>query len=211
MALLDAQADAQSREKVRRPALAPGLRCIHALTSHVAKGIPYTPQHTSDVPQTCVQKVTMPSSAHFDLISHWRIQAPVENVWAALADPPSWPRWWPYVRAVHTVRPGNAEGVGSIRRILWSTRLPYSILIEVEAVEALPNQRLRGRSSGQLQGEGIWLLSSEGSHTDITYVWRVTPTKRWMRWLAPLLAPVFRWNHDGVMRAGEAGLRRYLL
>jgi hypothetical protein len=31
-----------------------------------------------------------------------------------------------------------------------------------------------------------------------------------MRWLAPLLAPVFRWNHDGVMRAGEAGLRRLL-
>jgi hypothetical protein len=31
-----------------------------------------------------------------------------------------------------------------------------------------------------------------------------------MRALAPLLAPVFRWNHAGVMRAGEAGLARHL-
>jgi hypothetical protein len=25
-----------------------------------------------------------------------------------------------------------------------------------------------------------------------------------------LLAPLFRWNHDAVMRAGEAGLARHL-
>jgi hypothetical protein len=44
----------------------------------------------------------------------------------------------------------------------------------------------------------------------VTYVWRVQLRQRWMRLLAPLLAPVFRWNHDAVMRAGEAGLRRHL-
>ena len=31
-----------------------------------------------------------------------------------------------------------------------------------------------------------------------------------MRWAAPVLAPLFRWNHAGVMRAGEAGLTRHL-
>jgi hypothetical protein len=29
---------------------------------------------------------------------------------------------------------------------------------------------------------------------------------RWMRFIAPIAAPVFRWNHDGVMRAGAQGL-----
>ena len=149
-------------------------------------------------------------SAHFDLVSHWRIQAPVDRVWAALADPVSWPRWWPCVRRVQTLHDGGADGVGSVRRIEWSTRLPYRIVIEVEAVESVRHQRLRGRSRGQLDGEGLWLLRAEAGCTDVTYVWRVRPTRRWMRWLAPLLAPVFRWNHDGVMRAGEAGLRRYL-
>lgn len=151
----------------------------------------------------------MPST-HFDLVSHWHIAAPVDRVWAALSDPESWPRWWPYVQAVRTLRAGDARGVGSIRRIHWATRLPYRIVIEVEAIEALRHERLRGRSRGQLEGEGLWLLRAEGGRTDVTYVWRVELAKPWMRWLAPLLAPVFRWNHDAVMRAGGAGLARYL-
>jgi hypothetical protein len=151
----------------------------------------------------------MPST-HFDLVSQWRIHAPVDRVWAALTDTESWPRWWPYAREVRTLREGGPDGVGARRRIVWSTVLPYSVCIDVEAVECVRHERLRGRSRGQLDGEGLWLLRSEPGFTDVTYVWRVVLTRRWMRWLAPLLAPVFRWNHDLVMRAGEAGLRRYL-
>jgi uncharacterized protein YndB with AHSA1/START domain len=150
------------------------------------------------------------SSSHFDLVSHWRLRAPVEHVWAALANPAGWPAWWPYVQQVQTLRDGGADGVGSVRRIDWSTRLPYRLVVEVEAIESVRHQRLRGRSRGQLDGEGLWLLRADDGFTDVTYVWRVRLVKRWMRWLAPLLAPLFRWNHDGVMRAGEAGLRRHL-
>ena len=147
---------------------------------------------------------------HFDLVSHWRIPAPVDRVWAALADPASWPRWWPGVRAVQTLVPGDADGRGSVRRIRWSTRLLYDIEIEVEAMEVLRHERLRGRSRGTLKGEGIWLLRADGANTEVTYVWRVELTRAWMRWLAPLLAPVFRWNHEAVMRAGGEGLARHL-
>ncbi len=149
-------------------------------------------------------------SVHFDLTSQWRNPAPVDRVWAALADPEGWPNWWPYVRSVRTLRPGDPSGVGSVRHICWSTRLPYEIVIEVEAVEALRHERLRARARGQLRGEGIWLLRAAGDLTHVTYVWRVELAKPWMRWLAPVLAPLFRWNHDGVMRAGESGLTRHL-
>jgi carbon monoxide dehydrogenase subunit G len=149
-------------------------------------------------------------SHHFDLVSHWHLNSPVERVWSALIDPDNWPGWWPYVRSVKTLRTGDADGVGSVRRMEWSTRLPYAIVIEVEAVESVKHERLRGRSRGQLNGEGIWLLRSEGGGTAVTYLWRVELTKPWMRWLAPLLAPLFRWNHDGVMRSGSQGLARYL-
>lgn len=150
------------------------------------------------------------SSSHFDLVSHWRIPAPADRVWAALTDPGSWPQWWPYVRAVQTLREGGPEGVGAVRRMVWATRLPYELVIEVEAVESVRHERLRGRSKGQLDGEGLWLLRGQAGRTDVTYVWRVNLRRPWMRLLAPVLAPVFRWNHDAVMRAGEAGLRRYL-
>jgi uncharacterized protein YndB with AHSA1/START domain len=162
------------------------------------------------MPRSAAMPLSAPSSSHFDLVSHWRLQAPVEQVWAALADPSRWPAWWPYVQRVQTLREGGVDGLGSVRRIDWSTRLPYRLVIEVEAVESVRHQRLRGRSRGQLDGEGLWLLRAEDGFTDVTYVWRVRLVKRWMRWLAPLLAPVFQWNHAGVMRAGEAGLRRHL-
>jgi uncharacterized protein YndB with AHSA1/START domain len=149
-------------------------------------------------------------ATHFDLVSHWRIHAPVDSVWAALSDPTGWPRWWRYVQHVDTLRGGDPDGLGTVRRIAWSTRLPYRIVIEVEAVESVRHERLRGRSRGQLEGEGLWLLRAGTGFTDVTYVWRVQLARTWMRWLAPVLAPLFRWNHDGVMRAGEAGLRRHL-
>lgn len=151
----------------------------------------------------------MPST-HFDLVSHWRIDAPVERVWAALTEPETWPRWWPYVRSVRLLKVGRADGVGSVRRIEWATRLPYELVVDVEAIESLKHERLRGRSRGQLRGEGLWLLRSDGGSTDVTYVWRVELVQPWMRWLAPLLAPVFRWNHRGVMKAGGLGLARHL-
>ena len=150
------------------------------------------------------------TTTHFDLISHWRIAAPVDRVWSALTDPDSWPTWWPCVRTVTTLRAGDATGVGSVRRMRWSTRLPYEIDIELEAVEVRRHERLRGRARGPLRGEGLWLLRADANRTDVTYVWRVELVKPWMRWLAPVLAPVFRWNHDAVMRAGEAGLTRHL-
>jgi uncharacterized protein YndB with AHSA1/START domain len=149
-------------------------------------------------------------SAHFDLVSHWSVPAPVDRVWSALTDPESWPRWWPYVRSVQTLRRGAADGLGAVRRIEWATRLPYTVLIEVEAVEVVRHERLRGRSRGHLQGEGLWLLRADGAGTHVTYLWRVELRKPWMRALAPLLAPVFRWNHKGLMQAGGAGLTRFL-
>ncbi len=153
---------------------------------------------------------TTASLTHFDLVSHWRIHAPVDRVWAALTDLASWPRWWPHVHHVRMLRDGGADGMGAVWRIDWSTRLPYRVVIDVENVESVRHQRIRGRSRGLLDGEGLWLLRAGPGVTDITYVWRVTLGRGWMRRLAPLLAPVFRWNHAGVMRTGEAGLRRHL-
>lgn len=150
------------------------------------------------------------ASTHFDLISHWRIPAPVDRVWAALVDVPGWPGWWRFVRSVRTLRVGDDDGVGRAHRVRWATRLPYRIDIDIEAVEVVRPQRLRARSRGQLCGEAIWLLCAEGEQTDVTCVWRVPLAQAWMRRLAPMLAPVYRWNHRAVMRAGEAGLVRHL-
>ncbi len=141
-------------------------------------------------------------------MSHWRLRAPLGDVWAALIRPQDWPGWWPNVRRVRTLHAGDASGLGSVRRIEWRTGLPYSLTVDVELTEVLHLERLRGRARGHQRGEGIWLLRQDGEFTQLTYLWRVELTQPWMRWLAPFLAPLFRWNHARVMRAGEAGLAR---
>lgn len=147
---------------------------------------------------------------HFDLVSHWTLRAPLDAVWNALVHTEDWPRWWPHVQAAALVRAGRGDGVGRVVRITWRTRLPYGLSLDVQCVEALTHQRLRGQASGALRGEGIWLLQAEGELTLVTYLWRVQLTRAWMRLLCPLLAPVFRWNHAQLMASGGAGLARYL-
>ena len=152
----------------------------------------------------------MTRSHYFDLVSHWRLQAPCDRVWAALTHPQDWPRWWPGLRAVQLLHEGEAGGLGSVRRLTWVTGLGYEVKVDMLTLEVSPSHCLRGRASGMLQGEGIWLLRPQGQATSVTYVWRVELRTPWMRALAPLLAPLFRWNHQRLMAAGGAGLARHL-
>src|SRR5262245_28212455 len=70
------------------------------------------------------------SDADFVLVTEWHLAAGIDAVWQALNHPDYWPRWWPYVRAVEKLRGGGAEGVGSLYRIEWTSKLPYDLTFE---------------------------------------------------------------------------------
>lgn len=156
----------------------------------------------------------MSQVAYFDLVSHWRLDAPVPRVWRAITETEHWPRWWPGVVGVQRLTNGDAQGVGRKQQLTFRTGLGYRLHLVLEVTEVLREERLRARADGTLAGEGIWLLKQAppevGSHTDVTFVWRVTLPPGVLRWLAPALAPLFRWNHKRVMRAGRMGLEGYL-
>ena len=78
-----------------------------------------------------------------------------------------------------------------------------------------PERRRRGaphlvEASGDLAGMGRWELAAIPVGTRVRYTWQVIPNKAWMRWFAPLLAPVFSWNHHAVMLAGAVGMAHRL-
>ncbi len=148
--------------------------------------------------------------AGFTWVSTWQIDAPLPMVWQAMIHPEDWPLWWPYVAGVDQVMPGDADGVGAIRRFTWRTRLPYRIHLSMETVAVEHHRLLSARAMGDANGQGIWRFSPEGHGTRLEYQWHIRLDRPWMRWLAPVAAPLFRWNHDGVMDAGAAGLARYL-
>jgi hypothetical protein len=146
----------------------------------------------------------------FNLVSEWRLGAPIERVWEALVRPQDWPRWWRYLQEAVPVAAGNGRGIGTRTRYVWTSRLPYRLAFEMRSTRAEPPVLLEGDASGDLEGRGRWLLARGAGMTTVRYEWRVRTTKRWMNLAAPLLAPLFAWNHDQVMCAGGRGLAEYL-
>lgn len=150
------------------------------------------------------------TATRFELVSEWRLAAPVAQVWALISAPELWPDWWRAVRAVEQVKAGDAGGVGAIRRFTWKTALPYDITIEMEATRVEPQHLIEGRASGELTGVGRWTVTPDGDGTCVSYEWNVELQRAWQRTLAPVLRPVFAWNHTVVMGWGEEDIRTRL-
>ncbi len=147
----------------------------------------------------------------YRLSSTWRLDAPVEHCWAALADPVfSWPRWWPGVTTtgVHSAPDGL---VGSAADVVFRSPLRYHLAMHLEVEEARPSTEVRLRASGDLVGHALARLTTAApGRTRIDVLWHVTPTVTWMIATGALLAPAFAGAHAAMMRSGERGLARYL-
>ena len=150
------------------------------------------------------------AATDFHLVTHWSIAAPREKVWRVLMTPEDWPSWWRAVAKVERLADGDANGVGAVRRMTWRTALPYTLTFNMRMTRIEPMTTIEGRAEGELDGMGVWTLSGAEQRTDIRYDWIVEVTKPWQRLLAPVMRPVFTWNHNKVMRWGFDGLKQKL-
>ena len=148
--------------------------------------------------------------SEYAFTTEWRVRAPIEAVWERIADASRWPEWWRGLERVVDLAPGGANRLGAVQRFTWKGRLPYTLDVEMRVTRSEPPVLLESSARGELDGIGRWRLSRVGNGTLIRYEWNVRTTKRWMNALAPVAGPLFRWNHDVVMRGGERGLKRLL-
>ncbi|MGN8131437.1 SRPBCC family protein [Paenarthrobacter sp. 22069] len=146
----------------------------------------------------------------YKFLTRWELQAPIETVWDAVSDPRTYTKWFPYISRVAQVAPGDPDGAGRAYRFTITGKLPYSLSFTVENVHQDPPRLLESRSTGQLEGTGRWELSQEGDITTALYYWHVRTTRRWMNLTAPLLRPLFAWNHHKIMDKGGTRLAAYL-
>lgn len=142
----------------------------------------------------------------FHLVSEWHLAAPPEAVWTVLDAPEAWPQWWPEIRRVQTLDTGGSDHEGAIHRTWWTSRLPYGFVVDFTTRAVEKPLLLVVEAAGDLVGMGRWELAAVPAGTRVRYTWQVFPHKTWMRWLAPLLAPLFAWNHHAVMKDGAAGM-----
>ena len=147
----------------------------------------------------------------YEFMTIWTINAPLGRVWDAIEDADAWPDWWKGVVSVVELHLGDDNGVGSIRRTVWKSALPYRLEFDSEILRVERLKLIEARAFGELDGRGLWQFEAIGDdETRVQYDWRVKTTKPWMNLLAPVARRFFRWNHDTIMRWGEQGLKQRL-
>ncbi|MCB0877256.1 MAG: SRPBCC family protein, partial [Solirubrobacterales bacterium] len=144
--------------------------------------------------------------ASYEFLTAWLLDAPREDVWDAIWDSGEWPTWWRGVVEAVETDPGTACGIGRRGRYAWRSRIPYPVRFEVVSTVVERPNLLEGEATGELEGVGRWRFLEQDGATAALYEWNVHTTKPWMNLVAPLARPVFRWNHDQVMRWGGEGL-----
>jgi hypothetical protein len=148
--------------------------------------------------------------ADYHYVSTWRLQAPIEQVWAALNDLEHLPTWYRGVHEARELVPGDALGVGRRVRYVIKGRLPLRLAFQATTIRSVPPQDQELRAEGELAGTGRWSLDQQGEVTTVRYHWDVRTTRPWMNLLAPLARPIFTWNSRGVLLEAGEGLARLL-
>lgn len=149
----------------------------------------------------------------FVLISRWQLGCGVDAAWQRIACIRRWPQWWPDVRrVVVNDNTGDTPRVGGTALVHWKTRLGYGLRLRVTTTGVLRPLELAGSADGDLTGHGLWLLEPLDHNRDqgvwVTCRWDVHLNRAWMRLTAPMLRPLFAWNHFRVMRSGAHGIAR---
>lgn len=149
---------------------------------------------------------------HYRFVTVWRLQAPIDRVFAEIDAVEAWPDWWPNVRRVEKLDAGGADGTGATFATTFVGRLPYNLRFDLRVTRREPPTSVVGDATGELEGVGEWTLWEEDGWTLVRYVWAIRTTAVWMNLLAPLpfVDAIFRLNHHSVMRAGLAGIRTRL-
>jgi hypothetical protein len=149
------------------------------------------------------------SRYQYQFETHWKFEADIEQIWE-LVNGFNHGEWWNGLDAKRIQKGESQNGVGDRFLTTFHTKLPYQLSFESEVIKKESPLYIEIKAYGELEGKGIWTLSQEGSITHVRYTWEVNTNKKWMNFLAPLLRPVFVWNHNQVMNEGAKGIANKL-
>jgi hypothetical protein len=153
----------------------------------------------------------LPYIYHF--VEHWTVPGfSPQEVYDVISDARLLPEWWKGVyREVEPVDGRwTAPRVGARIRAKARGFLPYQLRFILESTALEPGRVVEVGIHGDL--EGVWraTLSLQGNGTRVDIEEKVFARKPLIRFLSPLLKPLFAWNHYWTSPRGEAGLRAYL-
>src|SRR5262249_27753159 len=132
--------------------------------------------------------------AGYRFVTRWSIPADPERVWDELNTPGRYHEWWPSFVAYRSLTPG-VTGVGARAERVVRGALPPQLRSTRTTRGTDPPREVAYDADGDLIGRGRFLVAPRGGGTEVTFYWDVRTRRRVMNLLAPLLRPLFAWNH----------------
>jgi Polyketide cyclase / dehydrase and lipid transport len=148
----------------------------------------------------------------YHLETDWQVEGTVQEVYDVISDDEHLTDWWPapFLRC-DLVEPGQPGGVGKSLRVVTKGWLPYTIDWHQRVTETREPFGLSIETWGDFKGRGVWTSVQSGPHVDVHFDWRIAADKPLLRYLSPLLKPIFAFNHRWAMARGLEGLNLELL
>jgi hypothetical protein len=147
-------------------------------------------------------------ASRYHFTTHWRFpDTRIEEVSDILEDYAALPRWWPSVYLdVRVIEPGGAHALGAKVALFTKGWLPYRLrwTFNVTAVNYPFGSTLV--ASGDFVGNGVWTMVQQGSLAAAAYDWNIEADKPLLRYLTPVLRPLFAANHRWAMARGEESM-----
>jgi uncharacterized protein YndB with AHSA1/START domain len=140
-------------------------------------------------------------------VDEWDVDAPQEQVFDIVVDTRTYPEWW-----TPTYVSGESDGPpepGSVSRVRFKGKLPFVFEITSRLVLVNRPDQIEAQVEGDLRGVTVWTLTPRNGKVHIRFDWRVFADQPLIRFLTPVLRPLFRWNHRMAIRQAMRNLEPY--
>ncbi|MDF2748685.1 MAG: hypothetical protein K0S98_2972 [Propionibacteriaceae bacterium] len=141
-------------------------------------------------------------------IDEWDVDAPQEQVFDVLVDSRTYPEWW-----TPTYVGGESDGPpkpGTVSRVRFKAKLPFTFTVTSRLVRVDRPNEFETLVEGDLGGVAVWTLTPRNGKVHVRFDWRVSADHPLIRFLTPVLRPIFRWNHKMAIGQAKRNLEPYV-
>jgi uncharacterized protein YndB with AHSA1/START domain len=135
-------------------------------------------------------------------VDEWDVDAPREAVYDSVVDARTYPDWWKPVYI-------SVEGDERVTQHHFKGRLPYTLKMRAELVSTDRPNGFEVAVDGDLRGKGVWTFTERDGRTHVRWDWIVFADRALLRYLTPILRPLFRFNHNWAVARAREGLEPY--
>jgi hypothetical protein len=144
--------------------------------------------------------------AGYRFLTVWWTTAVTDRVWEVLANYATWPTWWRGIQNVEVMRTGDESGVGTVLRQWWRSRVPYTLVFDLEMLRIESGRLLDGRASGDLEGACRWTFAPVNNGTELQFAVDVRTGRWWMNLPFPFASRIVQASFETIMGWGREGL-----